>query len=66
MLIPMFWSFFQYFAGQPQASWQSARSALERVPPGEEYIKNHVLNTRHSQAWLTGRKMLRSPNCNRR
>ncbi len=47
-LIPMYWSFFQHFAGQPQASWQSARSALERIPPGEEYIINHVL---HIQAF---------------
>ena len=42
-LITMFWSEFQYFTGQPQASWQSARSALEWIPPGEEYIANLAL-----------------------
>jgi LuxR family maltose regulon positive regulatory protein len=44
-LIAMIWSEFQYFTGQVQASWQSARSALEWIPPGEEYITNHVLLT---------------------
>ena len=42
-LIRFLWSEFQYFTGQPQASWQSARSALEWIPPGEEYLANLAL-----------------------
>jgi LuxR family maltose regulon positive regulatory protein len=43
VLISILWSWFQYFTGQPQASWQSARSALEWIPPGEEYLANIAL-----------------------
>ena len=37
------WSQFQYFTGQTQASLESARSALEWIPPGEEYIASFAL-----------------------
>ncbi len=39
-LIATLWSLFQYFSGQIQASLESARSALEWLPPDEEYIAN--------------------------
>jgi len=39
-IIATWWSDFQYFTGQTQASLESARSALEWIPPGEEYIAN--------------------------
>jgi ATP/maltotriose-dependent transcriptional regulator MalT len=42
-LIKFLWSEFQYFTGQPQASWENARSALEWIPPGEEYVANIAL-----------------------
>jgi LuxR family maltose regulon positive regulatory protein len=32
------WSYIQYFTGQVQESLESARSALEWIPPGEEYL----------------------------
>jgi LuxR family transcriptional regulator, maltose regulon positive regulatory protein len=37
-LIAILRSQFQYFTGQVQASLESARSALEWIPPGEEYV----------------------------
>ena len=37
-LIAIIWSLFQYFTGKVQASMASARSALEWLPPGEEYV----------------------------
>jgi len=39
-LIATWWSHFQYFTGQTQASLESARSALEFISPGEEHIAN--------------------------
>ena len=39
-LIAILWSQFQYFTGQEQASLEHARSALEWLPPDEEYIAN--------------------------
>ena len=42
-LIAILWSLFQYFTGQTQASLESARSALEWLPPDEEYIASHAL-----------------------
>ena len=42
-LIAIAWSHFQYFTGQVQASLESARSALEWLPPGEEYVASSAL-----------------------
>src|SRR5207244_1860513 len=42
-LIAIEWSQFQYYAGQAQASLQSARSALEWIPPGEEYVAIYAM-----------------------
>ncbi len=42
-LIATLWSLFQYFSGQTQASLESARSALEWLPPDEEYITSLIL-----------------------
>jgi ATP/maltotriose-dependent transcriptional regulator MalT len=42
-LIATEWSLFQYFTGQAQASVESARSALEWIPPEEEYIRSIIL-----------------------
>ena len=42
-MIAMYWSQFQYFTGQMQASLQSARSALEWIAPGEAYIASLAL-----------------------
>jgi ATP/maltotriose-dependent transcriptional regulator MalT len=42
-LMALLWSHFQFFTGQAQASLQSARSALEWLPPGEEYVASHAL-----------------------
>jgi ATP/maltotriose-dependent transcriptional regulator MalT len=42
-LIKFLWSWFQYFTGQTQASWQNASSALEWIPPSEEYVANIAL-----------------------
>jgi LuxR family maltose regulon positive regulatory protein len=42
-LIALVWSEFQYFTGQAQASLQSARSALELLPPGEAYIAGEAM-----------------------
>jgi LuxR family maltose regulon positive regulatory protein len=36
-------SHLQYFSGQAQASLESARSALELAPPGEEFVANMAL-----------------------
>ena len=43
VLIADEWSVFQYFAGQMQASLESARSALAMLPPGEKIVSSHVL-----------------------
>ena len=42
-LIATLWSLFQYLSGQTQASLESARSALQRLPPDEEYIRSYAL-----------------------
>src|SRR6266700_3382388 len=42
-LIATEWSLFLYFTGKVQASMASARSALEWLPPGEEYVESIVL-----------------------
>ena len=42
-LIATAWSLFQYFTGKVQASMASARSALEWLPPGEEYVASIAL-----------------------
>jgi LuxR family maltose regulon positive regulatory protein len=42
-LIATEWSLFQYFTVQVQASMASARSALEWLPPGEEYVASIAL-----------------------
>jgi ATP/maltotriose-dependent transcriptional regulator MalT len=47
-LIAIFWSQFQYFAGQVQASLESARSALAWLQPGNEYVASIALAF---QAW---------------
>src|SRR5436305_6101098 len=41
--IAMYWSQFQYFTGQVQASLQSARSALEWIALGEAYVASLAL-----------------------
>jgi LuxR family maltose regulon positive regulatory protein len=41
--IAMYWSQFQYFTGQVQASLQSARSSLEWIAPGEAYVASLAL-----------------------
>ena len=45
-MIAIFWSQFQFFTGQVQASLESARSALVWLPPGEEYVASFAF------AWL--------------
>src|SRR6266566_2787047 len=45
-LSAIFWSQFQFFTGQVQASLESARSALVWLPPGEEYVASFAF------AWL--------------
>ena len=42
-LVATLWSMVQYFSGQTQAGLESARSALEWLPPDEEYIKSSIL-----------------------
>jgi ATP/maltotriose-dependent transcriptional regulator MalT len=42
-LIATLWSLFQYFTGKVQASMASARSALEWLPPGEDYVPSTIL-----------------------
>src|SRR6266568_844243 len=42
-LSAVWWSQFQYFTGQVQASLESARSALVWLPPGEEYVASFAL-----------------------
>ncbi len=37
------WSLFQYFTGQAQAGLESAKSALEWIPQGEEYVRSIIL-----------------------
>jgi len=41
-LIATLWSLFHFFTGQAQASLESARSALARIPPGEEHMVSHA------------------------
>jgi LuxR family maltose regulon positive regulatory protein len=41
-LIAILWSQFQYRTGQAQASLESARSALEWIPPGAEYVASYA------------------------
>ena len=43
VLIAIFWGLYQFFTGQAQASLQSAKSAQEWMPPGEEYVASHVI-----------------------
>ena len=42
-LIAVGWSLFHFFTGQIQASLESARSALEWTPPGQEFVASHAL-----------------------
>ena len=42
-LVATLWSMVQYFSGQTQAGLESARSALEWLPPDEEYITSSIL-----------------------
>jgi LuxR family transcriptional regulator, maltose regulon positive regulatory protein len=42
-LIAIQWSQIQYFTGQMQASLESARSALELLQPGDEYVASFAL-----------------------
>ncbi len=41
-LLAIFWSLYQFFTGQIQASLQSARSALEWLPPSQEFVASHA------------------------
>jgi LuxR family transcriptional regulator, maltose regulon positive regulatory protein len=41
-LMAILWSQFQYRTGQARASLESARSALEWIPPGEEYVASYA------------------------
>ncbi len=43
VLIALGWSFYQFFTGQVLASLESAQSAQEWMPPGEEYVASHVI-----------------------
>ncbi len=42
-LIAIGWSQFHYFTGQAQASLESARSALQWLPPGDEHVTSYAL-----------------------
>ena len=42
-LVATLWSMVHYFSGQTQASLESACSALEWLPPDEEYITSQIL-----------------------
>ena len=42
-LVATLWSMVQYFTGHIQAGLESARSALEWLPPDEEYITSQIL-----------------------
>ncbi len=42
-MIAVYWSQYQYFTRQVQASLESARSALEWIAPGEAYVANLAL-----------------------
>jgi len=42
-LVAILWSMIQYFTGQIQASLENARSALEWLPPDEEYMTSSIL-----------------------
>ncbi|HEX6477878.1 MAG TPA: LuxR C-terminal-related transcriptional regulator [Ktedonobacteraceae bacterium] len=53
-VIALLWSFFQHLTGQPQASMESARSALEWIPPGEMYLANLALYYQSLANQLTG------------
>jgi LuxR family maltose regulon positive regulatory protein len=53
-LIALSWSLIQYVRGQTQTSLQSARSALQWVPPGEVYVANLVLHYQALSNQLTG------------
>jgi LuxR family transcriptional regulator, maltose regulon positive regulatory protein len=41
-LIALLWSQYQFRTGQAQASLESARSALEWLPPGEQYVASYA------------------------
>jgi len=47
-LIPILWSYVQYFAGRIQVSLESVFSALELLQPGDEYVASFALLL---QAW---------------
>ncbi len=55
-LIAIGWSHFQYRTGQAQASLESARSALEWIPPGEEHVASHALPYLALSNQLTGQE----------
>jgi LuxR family maltose regulon positive regulatory protein len=53
-VIALLWSLFQYVSGQPQASMESARSALELISPGEVYLASLALYFQALANQLTG------------
>jgi len=58
VLIALLWCQFQYFTGQAQACLESARSALEWLPPGEAYIASHVFHFLALSNQVTGHEDL--------
>jgi LuxR family transcriptional regulator, maltose regulon positive regulatory protein len=55
-LIAIGWSLFHYLTGQTQTSLESARSALEWTPPGEEYLANFAMMFLAWSYHLTGQE----------
>ena len=55
-LIAIAWSDFQYFAGQAQASLESARSALEWLPADKVYVASMALFFLALAGQLTGQE----------
>ena len=53
-VIALLWSRFQHVTGQPQASMESARFALEWIAPGEVYLVNLALYYQSLANQLTG------------
>jgi LuxR family transcriptional regulator, maltose regulon positive regulatory protein len=55
-LIALLWSQFQYRTGQAQASLESARSALEWTPPGEQYVASYAKQWLAASTQVTGQE----------
>ncbi|TMD67178.1 MAG: hypothetical protein E6I91_07715 [Chloroflexi bacterium] len=55
-LIAILWSMVQFFSGQAQASLQSARSALEWMPPGQAHVASFALQYLALSHQVTGKE----------